>query len=157
RPRRCLGITSWGRRSRPPVAAGPVTGGSRPQRVDDRRRTTPLRWFTNDHTLCATMDGKGTNVRRGPIAVLIGIRPGRLALLLAVAVNVAPGGALPGPLGRVAWVAWPSVALLAVIGIALAIWQRRLASADPSTVDAAAYRALSTVDAQVFRRVGAHP
>jgi len=75
-------------------------------------------------------------VRRGQVAVLIGIVSGLLSVLLAVAVNVATGGALPGPLGRVAWLAWPSVALLAVIGVTLAIWQQRLASV-PSTVDGA--------------------
>jgi tetratricopeptide (TPR) repeat protein len=76
-------------------------------------------------------------VRRGQIAVLIGIVSGLLSVLLAVAVNVATGGELPHPLDRVAWLAWPSVALLAVIGVALAIWQQRLAAAEPaiSTVD----------------------
>ncbi len=72
-------------------------------------------------------------MRRGQIAVLIGIVSGLLSVLLAVAVNVATGGELPGPLNRVAWLAWPAVALLAVIGVALAIWQQRLASSEPST------------------------
>ena len=75
-------------------------------------------------------------MRRGQIAVLIGVISGLLSVLLAVAVNVATGGRLPGPLDRVAWLAWPSVALLAVIGVGLAVWQQRLASVPtPSTVD----------------------
>ncbi len=75
-------------------------------------------------------------MRRGQIAVLIGVISGLLSVLLAVAVNVATGGRLPGPLDRVAWLAWPSVALLAVIGVGLAVWQQRLASTPaPSTVD----------------------
>jgi tetratricopeptide (TPR) repeat protein len=99
--------------------------------------------FTDDHTLSATIGGKGTNVRRGQIAVLIGIVSGLLSVLLAVAVNVATGGELPGPLGRVAWLAWPSVALLAVIGVALAIWQQRLI---PASSTVARVPAVSTMD-----------
>jgi len=88
---------------------------------------------------------KGTYVRRGQIAVLIGIVSGLLSVLLALAVNVATGGRLPGPLDRVAWLAWPAVALLAVIGGALAIWQQRLASPGSVPSTGSAVSTVSTV------------
>src|SRR6266545_1746875 len=52
---------------------------------------------------------------------------GLFSVLLAVAVNVATGGTLPGPLRSVSWLAWPVVGAVAVAGVALAIWQQRLA------------------------------
>ncbi|GAA3959600.1 hypothetical protein Aau02nite_46050 [Amorphoplanes auranticolor] len=48
-------------------------------------------------------------------------------MLLAVAVNVATGGVLPGALRPYTWLAWPLVGLLAVVGVALGWWQQRLA------------------------------
>ncbi|WP_203788315.1 ATP-binding protein [Paractinoplanes rishiriensis] len=58
-----------------------------------------------------------------------------LSVLLAVAVNVATGGTLPGPLSGVAGLAWPAVAVLAVVTGWLAIRQQRSGPA-PSPVPA---------------------
>ena len=49
-----------------------------------------------------------------------------LSIALAVAVNVATGGSLPGPLAGGEWLAWPLVALLAVGTAAVAVWQLSL-------------------------------
>jgi tetratricopeptide (TPR) repeat protein len=74
----------------------------------------------------------GGGVRRGRVVVLLGITSGVFSVLLAVAVNVATGGTLPGPLRPVSWLAWPAVGLLALLGVGLAIWQQHLAGApDP--------------------------
>ncbi len=59
--------------------------------------------------------------------VLVAMVSGLFSVLLAVAVNVATGGTLPGPLRSVSWLAWPVVGAVAVAGVALAIWQQRLA------------------------------
>jgi tetratricopeptide (TPR) repeat protein len=69
-------------------------------------------------------------VRRGQVIVLIAVTSGLLSVLLAVAVNVATGGELPGPLAAVSWLAWPAVGLLGAVGVWLAIWQQRIADAD---------------------------
>src|SRR5690349_22518106 len=163
RPRRCRWASRVGVEGLVHPRRGPGHRGlcltSRPQHVDNRRRTTPLRWFTDDHTgnprrrpTHGTVTGntgrKGTYVRRGQIAVLIGIVSGLLSVLLAVAVNVATGGRLPGPLDRVAWLAWPAVALLAVIGGALAIWQQRLASPGSVPSTGSTVSTVSTVPAK---------
>jgi tetratricopeptide (TPR) repeat protein len=74
----------------------------------------------------------GGGVRRGRVVVLLGITSGVFSVLLAVAVNVATGGTLPGPLRPVAWLAWPAVALLGAFGVALAIWQQQLADPAPA-------------------------
>ncbi len=66
-------------------------------------------------------------MRRGQVIVLIAVTSGLLSVLLAVAVNVATGGALPAPLNAVSWLAWPAVGLLAAITAGLAVWQQRLA------------------------------
>jgi tetratricopeptide (TPR) repeat protein len=72
----------------------------------------------------------GGGVRRGRVVVLLGITSGVFSVLLAVAVNVATGGTLPGPLRPVSWLAWPAVALLGALGVALALWQQQLGSPD---------------------------
>jgi hypothetical protein len=46
-----------------------------------------------------------------------------LSVALAVAVNVATGGDLPGPLGRLQWLAWPLVGLLLVAVVLVSISQ----------------------------------
>src|SRR5947208_5242777 len=74
----------------------------------------------------------GGGVRRGRVVVLLGITSGVFSVLLAVAVNVATGGTLPGPLRPVGWLAWPAVALLGAFGVALAIWQQQLADPAPA-------------------------
>lgn len=48
-----------------------------------------------------------------------------LSVALAVAVNVATGGSLPGPAGRLQWLAWPLVALLLVAVVGVSIWEVR--------------------------------
>jgi tetratricopeptide (TPR) repeat protein len=55
-----------------------------------------------------------------------------LSVALAVAVNVATGGTLPGPLAGSEWAAWPVVALLAVATVVVAVWQLALSSGDPA-------------------------
>jgi hypothetical protein len=64
------------------------------------------------------------------VIVLIAVTSSLLSVLLAVAVNVATGGILPGPLHAVSWLAWPAVGQLGGIGMWLAVWQQRLAEAD---------------------------
>src|SRR4051812_46923486 len=74
----------------------------------------------------------GGGVRRGRVVILLGITSGVFSVLLAVAVNVATGGTLPGPLRPVAWLAWPAVGLLGTLGVVLAFWQQQLAGTSPS-------------------------
>jgi tetratricopeptide (TPR) repeat protein len=66
-------------------------------------------------------------MRRRVVPLLV-VTSGLFSVLLAVAVNVATGGVLPGALRPWAWLAWPLVGLLAVVGVALAWWQQRLAA-----------------------------
>ncbi|MFI5909573.1 ATP-binding protein [Dactylosporangium sp. NPDC051541] len=68
-------------------------------------------------------------MRRGQVGVLLAVTSGLFSVLLAVAVNVATGGSLPGSLQHVAWLAWPAVGVLGLIGVGLAVWQQHLASA----------------------------
>ncbi|MGN9766508.1 ATP-binding protein [Micromonospora sp. SD12] len=57
-----------------------------------------------------------------------------LSVVLAVVVNVATGGELPEPVAAYGWLAWPTVAALALAGVGLALWQHRLGQVDhPST------------------------
>ncbi|WP_433059629.1 NB-ARC domain-containing protein [Dactylosporangium sp. CS-033363] len=70
-------------------------------------------------------------MRRGQVGVLLAVTSGLFSVLLAVAVNVATGGELPGSLASVAWLAWPAVGVLGLVGIGLAIWQQHLANATP--------------------------
>ncbi|MEW2441867.1 ATP-binding protein [Micromonospora marina] len=49
--------------------------------------------------------------------------------MLAVVVNVATGGELPEPVATYGWLAWPTVAVLALTGVGLAVWQHRLGQA----------------------------
>jgi tetratricopeptide (TPR) repeat protein len=60
-------------------------------------------------------------VRRPAGAVPIAVASGLLSVLLAVAVNVATGGRLPGWLMPYAWLAWPAVGLLTVVVVGLAV------------------------------------
>jgi tetratricopeptide (TPR) repeat protein len=64
-------------------------------------------------------------MRNQKTAVLLAVASGLLSVLLAVAVNVATGGLLPGPLVPYAGLAWPAVGLLAAVVIVLAIVQSR--------------------------------
>ncbi|WP_433218707.1 ATP-binding protein [Dactylosporangium sp. CS-047395] len=77
-------------------------------------------------------------MRRGQVGVLLAVTSGLFSVLLAVAVNVATGGELPGALASVAWLAWPAVGVLGLIGVGLAIWQQHLAGAAPPAVETAA-------------------
>ena len=54
-----------------------------------------------------------------------------LSVLLAVAVNVGTGGALPGPLGAVAWLAWPLVGVLTAVTVWLAVRDSRRTTDPP--------------------------
>jgi len=54
-----------------------------------------------------------------------------LSVLLAVAVNVGTGGALPGPLGALAWLAWPLVGVLTVVTVWLAVRDNRRGAETP--------------------------
>src|SRR4051812_9726221 len=55
-----------------------------------------------------------------------------MSVLLAVAVNVATGGTLPGALaGAEPW-AWPAVGVLAIVTVGLALWHGRLREATPA-------------------------
>ncbi len=74
-------------------------------------------------------------VRRGQVGLLLVVVSGLFSVLLAVAVNVATGGQLPGPLAPYGWAAWPAVGLLAITATGLALWQQRLADQPSSTVD----------------------
>jgi tetratricopeptide (TPR) repeat protein len=84
-------------------------------------------------------------VRRGQVGLLLVVTSGLFSVLLAVAVNVATGGRLPGPLEPYAWLAWPAVGLLAVTGTGLALWQQRLVDHTLAEVDASP---LSTMEFQ---------
>ncbi|MET8042644.1 hypothetical protein ABZU25_17520 [Micromonospora sp. NPDC005215] len=52
-----------------------------------------------------------------------------LSVVLAVVVNVATGGELPEPVAAYGWLAWPTVAVLTLTGVGLALWQHRLGQA----------------------------
>jgi hypothetical protein len=60
---------------------------------------------------------------RRPILLLLAVVAGLLSVLLAIAVNIATGGQLPGPHSPYREFAWPAVAVLAVATVGLAIWQ----------------------------------
>jgi tetratricopeptide (TPR) repeat protein len=60
---------------------------------------------------------------RRPILLLFAVVAGLLSVLLAIAVNIATGGQLPGPLAPYRGLAWPAVAVLTVTTVGLAIWQ----------------------------------
>ncbi|WP_052359426.1 ATP-binding protein [Actinoplanes friuliensis] len=66
---------------------------------------------------------------RHRVVPLLIVTSGLFSVLLAVAVNVATGGVLPGGLQPWAWLAWPLVGLLAMVGVGLALWQQRLSAA----------------------------
>ncbi|MET8149191.1 ATP-binding protein [Actinoplanes sp. NPDC049668] len=72
---------------------------------------------------------------RGSVITLTAVASALLSVLLAVAVNVATGGTLPGSLNAVSWLAWPAVGVLAVITIGLAVWQQRLAEPEGRRAD----------------------
>lgn len=73
-------------------------------------------------------------MREGRPIVLIAVTSGLLSVMLAVAVNVATGGTLPGPLSGASWLAWPAVALLGAITVAVAILQQPPAPKPPIPV-----------------------
>jgi tetratricopeptide (TPR) repeat protein len=61
-----------------------------------------------------------------------------LSVLLAVAVNVGTGGELPGPVGGLAWLAWPLVGMLTGVTVWLAIRDARGPAAPAGTPSVAA-------------------
>ncbi|GFJ85190.1 hypothetical protein Phou_093700 [Phytohabitans houttuyneae] len=73
-------------------------------------------------------------MREGRSIVLIAVTSGLMSVMLAVAVNVATGGTLPGPLSGASWLAWPAVAVLAAIAVTLAILQQTPGPKDPPPV-----------------------
>ena len=64
-------------------------------------------------------------MRRGYVLVALALASASMSVLLAVAVNVATGGELPGPLAPLEPFAWPAVALSAFITAVLAFWQQQ--------------------------------
>ncbi|MEU4422478.1 NB-ARC domain-containing protein [Actinoplanes sp. NPDC024001] len=72
---------------------------------------------------------------RGVLVSLV-ITSSLLPVALGVAVNVATGGTLPGPLRPLTALAWPVVGVLTVITAALAIWQARHSAAPAAPVPA---------------------
>ncbi|MGB2567245.1 ATP-binding protein [Micromonospora citrea] len=60
-----------------------------------------------------------------------------LSVALAVVVNVATGGQLPGRFAAYGWLAWPTVATLTLAGVGLALWQHRLGQVDPRSASSA--------------------
>jgi hypothetical protein len=67
--------------------------------------------------------------RRGTV-LLIGLSS-VLSVALAVAVNVATGGSLPGAAHRLQWLAWPLVAALLVAVVVVSVWQARTGGGAP--------------------------
>lgn len=65
-------------------------------------------------------------MRRGHVLVLLGLASGMLSVLLAVAVNVATGGVLPGALAPLSRLAWPAVGVLSAVTVGLSLWQQTL-------------------------------
>jgi len=60
------------------------------------------------------------------VLALFGLASALLSVVLAVAVNVATGGELPGGLAGFRHLAWPAVGALALVTMGLAVWQQRL-------------------------------
>ena len=73
-------------------------------------------------------------MRRG--YVLVALASASMSVLLAVAVNVATGGELPGPLAPLQPFAWPAVALSAMVTAVLAFWQQQSTADQPEWVPA---------------------
>src|SRR6266545_3245468 len=67
---------------------------------------------------------------RRPILLLFAVVAGLLSVMLAIAVNVATGGQLPGLLAPYRGLAWPAVAVLGLATVGLAVWEFAL---DPHT------------------------
>lgn len=67
----------------------------------------------------------------GKSRTLLVIISGLFSVALAVAVNVATGGELPGRSAAYGWLAWPAVGVLAVAGILLGLWQWRVEHVPP--------------------------
>ena len=91
-------------------------------------------------------------MRRGQVGVILVIVSGLFSVLLAVAVNVATGGALPDPLAPYAWVAWPAVGVLALVGIGLGVWQLRLIDPAPPVASSGPVPAELPAAAKLFGR-----
>ncbi|WP_170324023.1 ATP-binding protein [Cryptosporangium phraense] len=64
-------------------------------------------------------------MRRGLVLVALALASAVTSVLLAVAVNVATGGELPGRLAPLEPLAWPAVALAGLVTALLAFWQQR--------------------------------
>ncbi|GAA3391544.1 ATP-binding protein [Cryptosporangium minutisporangium] len=71
-------------------------------------------------------------MRRAFVLVALTLASAATSVLLAVAVNVATGGELPGRLAPLEPFAWPAVAVAALVTAVLAYWQQRPV-AEPST------------------------
>jgi tetratricopeptide (TPR) repeat protein len=81
-----------------------------------------------------------SGMMRHRVVPLLVVTSGLFSVLLAVAVNVATGGVLPGALRPYGWLAWPLVVLLAVVGVALGWWQQRLTQPQPAELVVVAQR-----------------
>jgi len=64
-------------------------------------------------------------VRRALVLVALALASAVTSVLLAVAVNVATGGELPGRLAPLEPLAWPAVAVASLVTAVLAYWQQR--------------------------------
>ena len=67
-------------------------------------------------------------MRRAFVLVALALASAATSVLLAVAVNVATGGELPGRLAPLEPFAWPAVAVAALVTAVLAFWQQRPAA-----------------------------
>ncbi|MFI5955288.1 ATP-binding protein [Cryptosporangium sp. NPDC051539] len=75
-------------------------------------------------------------MRRGLVLVALASASAVTSVLLAVAVNVATGGELPGGLAPLEPWAWPAVAIAGLITALLALWQQRPVPAAPERAPA---------------------
>jgi tetratricopeptide (TPR) repeat protein len=83
---------------------------------------------------------RGVNVRvsRGRMPFILASTI--FSVAVALAVNVATGGQLPGPFRAYEWLAWPAVGFLAIAGVLLAMWRWHLEHpAVHASVDSAAF------------------
>ncbi|MFI7575599.1 ATP-binding protein [Micromonospora sp. NPDC049497] len=63
---------------------------------------------------------------RRHVAVLLAIVSSLLSVMLALVVNIATGGRLPGSVAPYEWLAWPLLGLMTVATAGLAVWQHHL-------------------------------
>jgi len=69
---------------------------------------------------------------RRRVVIVLASASSLLSVVLAVAVNVATGGTLPGSVGWLKGLAWPLVVVLALVTVVFAVWQQRVVE-DPGS------------------------